>query len=114
MNKIIICFFILLLQSCNSNESKVKNQNDNIVMPNDIRWVINSNEYDVLSEQIYYNAWDKLKNTLNDEKVKDEKHLQQLINQEPDWSLLEHKEIVEQLFHVHNHYDIISKLNSII
>ncbi len=44
------------------------------------------------------------------EKVKDEKHLQQLINQEPDWSLLEHKEIVEQLFHVHNHYDIISKL----
>ncbi len=66
MNKIIICFFILLLQSCNSNESKVKNQNDNIVMPNDIRWVINSNEYDVLSEQIYYNAWDKLKNTLND------------------------------------------------
>jgi len=44
------------------------------------------------------------------EKVKDEKHLQQLINQEPDWSLLEHKEIVEQLFHIHNHYDIVSKL----
>ena len=44
------------------------------------------------------------------ENVKDEKHLQQLINQEPDWSLLEHKEIVEQLFHIHNHYDIVSKL----
>ena len=44
------------------------------------------------------------------EKVKDEKHLQQLIDQEPDWSLLEHKEIVEQLFHIHNHYDIVSKL----
>ena len=44
------------------------------------------------------------------EKVKDEKQLQQLINQEPDWSLLEHKEIVEQLFHIHNHYDIVSKL----
>ena len=27
------------------------------------------------------------------EKVKDEKHLQELIDQEPDWSLLEHKEI---------------------
>ena len=44
------------------------------------------------------------------EKVKDEKHLQDLINQEPDWSLLEHREIVEQLFHIHNHYDIVSKL----
>jgi len=44
------------------------------------------------------------------EKVKDEKHLQQLIDQEPDWSLLEHKEIVEQLFHIHNHYDIVNKL----
>ena len=44
------------------------------------------------------------------EKVKDEKHLQQLIDQEPDWSLLEHVEIVEQLFHIHNHFDIVSKL----
>ena len=44
------------------------------------------------------------------EKVKDEKHLQDLINQEPDWSLLEHREIVEQLFHIHNHFDIVNKL----
>jgi hypothetical protein len=44
------------------------------------------------------------------ENVKDEKHLQQLINQEPDWSLLEHREIVEQLFHIHNHFDIVNKL----
>ena len=44
------------------------------------------------------------------EKVKNEKHLQELIDQEPDWSLLEHKEIVEQLFHIHNHFDIVNKL----
>lgn len=44
------------------------------------------------------------------EKVKNEKHLQELIDQEPDWSLLEHKEIVEQLFHIHNHFDILSTL----
>ena len=44
------------------------------------------------------------------EKVKNEKHLQELIDQQPDWSLLEHKEIVEQLFHIHNHFDIVSKL----
>ena len=44
------------------------------------------------------------------EKVKDEKHLQELVEQKPDWSLLEHKEIVEQLFHIHNHFDIVNKL----
>ncbi len=44
------------------------------------------------------------------DKVKNEKHLQELIDQEPDWSLLEHKEIVEQLFHIHNHFDIVNKL----
>ena len=44
------------------------------------------------------------------EKVKDEKHLIELINQEPNWSLLDHKEIVEGLFHIHNHFDIVSKL----
>ena len=42
--------------------------------------------------------------------VKNEKHLQELVDQKPDWSLLEHKEIVEQLFHIHNHFDIIDKL----
>ena len=44
------------------------------------------------------------------EKVKDDKHLQQLVDQTPDWSLLEHKEIVEQLFHIHNHFDIVNML----
>ena len=44
------------------------------------------------------------------EKVKNEKHLQELIKQEPNWSLLDHKEIVEQLFHIHNHFDIVNKL----
>ena len=44
------------------------------------------------------------------EDVKDEDHLLKLISAEPDWSLLEHKEIVEQLFHVHNHFDIVNKL----
>ena len=44
------------------------------------------------------------------EQVKNEKHLQELIDQKPDWSLLEHKEIVEQLFHIHNHFDIVNKL----
>jgi|TARA_B100001094_G_scaffold315735_1_gene356077 hypothetical protein len=44
------------------------------------------------------------------DKVKNEKHLQELIDQEPDWKLLEHREIVEQLFHIHNHFDIVNTL----
>ena len=44
------------------------------------------------------------------ENVKNETHLVELVTKEPDWSLLEHKEIVEQLFHIHNHFDIVSKL----
>ena len=44
------------------------------------------------------------------EDVKDEDHLLKLISAEPDWNLLGHKEIVEQLFHIHNHFDIVSKL----
>lgn len=42
--------------------------------------------------------------------IKDRKHLQELLNTEPMWELLEHKEIVEQLFHIHKHFTIVSKL----
>lgn len=44
------------------------------------------------------------------EQVKDEKHLVELVTKEPDWSLLEHKEIVEQLFHIHDHFSIVNTL----
>jgi len=54
MKKIIILtiqFFLLL--SCSSNSENTK-------LPNDIRWVVNSSEYDILCEQIYTNAWKNL------------------------------------------------------
>ncbi len=44
------------------------------------------------------------------ENVSNNNHLEELIQQEPVWELLEHKEIVEQLFHIHNHYDIVKQL----
>jgi len=43
------------------------------------------------------------------EGVKDEAHLNKLTNTEPDWSLLDYKEIVEQLYHINNHFDIIDQ-----
>jgi len=44
------------------------------------------------------------------EHVKDETHLTRLLERIPDWSLLLHKEIVKQLFHIHDHYEIVSQM----
>ena len=44
------------------------------------------------------------------EHVKDEVHLNKLLERIPDWTLLLHKEIVQQLFHIHDHYEIVSQM----
>jgi len=41
--------------------------------------------------------------------VKDEAHLERLM-QEPDWSMLNDRKIVEQLIHLGNHYNSIQKM----
>lgn len=43
------------------------------------------------------------------EGVKNEEHLISLLK-DPDWNLLTYKEIVDQLFHINNHFDIVNKL----
>ena len=42
--------------------------------------------------------------------VKNEEHLNKLMNTEPLWELLEHEEFVEKLFHIGNHYEVVRKL----
>jgi len=42
--------------------------------------------------------------------IKDEKHLNKLINTEPLWELLEAKEFVDQIFHINGHVEILQKL----
>tara|TARA_Y100000592_G_C5479877_1_gene324696 strand:+ start:4790 stop:5395 length:606 start_codon:yes stop_codon:yes gene_type:complete len=42
--------------------------------------------------------------------VKDEKHLVELLNQEPLWDLLTHKEFSSQLFHVGEHSSILQTM----
>lgn len=39
--------------------------------------------------------------------VKDPDHLDRLAAQEPNWALLQHKEIIQQLFHIHGHADLV-------
>jgi len=41
--------------------------------------------------------------------INNEAHLNKLLETEPMWELLEHEEVVEQLFHINNHFDIVSK-----
>lgn len=43
------------------------------------------------------------------ENVRDEAHLDQLLNTEPMWELLEHAEVVEQLVHIHNYADLVAQ-----
>lgn len=42
--------------------------------------------------------------------VRDEEHLNELLSKEPMWDLLEDEVIVDQLFQLNGHFDIVSKM----
>jgi hypothetical protein len=42
--------------------------------------------------------------------VKDPDHLDRLAAAEPDWSMLMHEEIVQQLFHIHSYADLVKRM----
>ena len=42
--------------------------------------------------------------------IKTKKQLVELLDKEPMWELLEHKEVVEQCFHIHKHHNIVSQM----
>ena len=42
--------------------------------------------------------------------VRDESHLDRLLAQEPLWEILEERSVVEQLFHIGDHYDVVSRM----
>ena len=41
--------------------------------------------------------------------VKDEEHLQRLMNKEPQWDLLQHDDFVDLIFHISGHGEILRK-----
>ena len=45
------------------------------------------------------------------QQVKDEAHLLELMNQEPNWAKLYEREFCEQLIHIGNHYDTLIKMS---
>ena len=44
------------------------------------------------------------------EQIRDEQHLIELQNKEPDWSLLDNRDFVSKIIHIGNHYDLIHKM----
>ena len=42
--------------------------------------------------------------------VRDQAHLDQLMNKDPLWELLEHQDFVDQVFHLSGHSDLLKKL----
>ncbi len=44
------------------------------------------------------------------ENIENEQQLVELMLEEPDWDMLKDKTIVDQLFHINGHFDIVSKL----
>jgi len=45
------------------------------------------------------------------EGVRDEQHLVELMYKQPDWSMLQNKDVVAKLFHISDHYGLVNKLN---
>lgn len=60
------------------------------------------------AEDMGYFKVDVLNNSVYKDII-DEAHLDRLLAKEPMWELFEHEEIVKQLFHIGNHYDIIKQ-----
>jgi|TARA_B110000259_G_scaffold66371_1_gene78167 hypothetical protein len=60
------------------------------------------------AEELGYFKVDVLNNSVYKD-INDEAHLDKLLAQEPMWELFQHEEIVKQLFHIGNHYDIIKQ-----
>ena len=42
--------------------------------------------------------------------IKDRDELDDLLAMDTMWELLEHKDVVEKLFHLHNHYDVVKRM----
>jgi DNA polymerase III alpha subunit len=43
-------------------------------------------------------------------KINSEAHLQALMAQEPAWEMLESEELVDELFHLNGHYDVVMRM----
>lgn len=60
------------------------------------------------AEELGYFKLDVLNNNIYKD-IENEAHLDKLLATEPMWELFGHKEIVDQLFHINNHFEIVQQ-----
>jgi hypothetical protein len=65
-------------------------------------------DYEEAGELGYFKI-DFLNNSLY-EGIRDEDHLVDLMNRPVDWALLDHREVVEQLAHIRDHFEIVRRV----
>ena len=61
------------------------------------------------AEEIGYFKIDILNVNIYD-KIDNQEHMDRVLSKDPVWELLEHQDIVSQLFHIHNHFEIVKKM----
>ena len=71
IKKYILYILCLLCYGCinvgfDVNKESKQTKSQDLKLPNDVRWVTNSSEYQILCEQLYQNAWDNLSATLKE------------------------------------------------
>lgn len=65
-------------------------------------------DYEEAGELGYFKI-DFLNNSLY-EGVRDDEHLTELMEQPVDWSLFDHREVVEQLAHIRDHFEVVRRV----
>ena len=71
IKKYILYILCLLCYGCinvgiDVNKESKQTKSQDLKLPNDVRWVTNSSEYQILCEQLYQNAWDNLSSILKE------------------------------------------------
>ena len=66
-------------------------------------------DIDMANRDKFLELFNPIPASIKREQSYDEAHLDKLLAQEPMWELSQHEEIVKQLFHIGNHYDIIKQ-----
>ena len=92
-------------------ESKITKHNTGIyaqIIPIDPVTKFASLDYEVADKLGYFKI--DFLNVSAYEGVRDEQHLIELMYKQPDWSMLQNKDIVSKLFHISDHFNLVNKL----
>ncbi len=111
VNREDILRFIKHIPAATRQENVLKKHNSGVYfnpIPHDPLTGLAAIDFREAEERGYFKV-DFLNNSLYSG-IQNEAHLDRLVATEPLWELLEEKDVVSQLAHIHNHYDTVSLL----